>query len=194
MLADRGARSFDSCYRRNVGSAIRLMARVVWLDRIGAMDARRLSLFLVIVLIVPTAQVVNPQRDVNAEENVAVSFARLRRESGMPQLSRAEGSAFAHAACQTAEHGNRDKVWVEDASYAAVIYSSAKPESSDVVAQLASRVWPSNRRLVVGACSANTPAFPSGRDWVAIGVVGGTSERSVVQLLTGQPISDAHSE
>lgn len=161
--------------------------------RISLMLARRLSLFLAIVLILPTAQVVNPQRDVNAEENVAVSFVRARRGAGLPPLPRAEGSAFAHAACQAAQHGSQDKVWVEDANYAAAIYSSANPESADAVTQLASRPWPPDRRLVVGACSANTPAFPSGRDWVAIGLVGAASERSVARLLTGQPISGAHS-
>src|SRR5581483_4574994 len=151
---------------------------------------RRLGLFLAIVLILPTTQVVNPQRDVNAEENVAVSFARVRRESGLPSMMRAEGSAFARAACQAAEHGSRDEVWVEDANYAAVISSSAKPESADGIAQLATRAWTSDRRLVVGACSASTPAFPGGRDWIAIGVLGGASERSVARFLTGQPISD----
>lgn len=156
------------------------------------MLASRLSLFLAITLIVPTAQVVNPQRDVNAEENVAISFVRMRHESGLPTLKRADGSAFARVACQAAEHGNSDRVWMEDASYAAVIYSSAKPEAADAIAQLASRTWPSDHRLVVGACAATTPTFPSGRDWVAIGVVGATSERSVAERLTGQPISDAH--
>ena len=156
------------------------------------MLAQRLSLLLAIVLIIPTAQVVNPQRDVNAEENVVVSFGRLRHEAGLPSLTRAEGSAFARAACRAAEHGSRDRVWVEDAKYAAVIYSSVKPESADAIAQLASRAWSSDRRLVVGACSASTPTFPSGRNWVAIGVVGGTSERSVAERLSGQPISDTH--
>ena len=159
--------------------------------RISAMLPRRLSVLLLILLILPNGQGVTPQRDVNAEENVAVTFVRMRREAGLPALARAEGSAFARAACQAAERGSRDKVWVENATYAAAIYSSAKPEMADAIGQLATRTWPSDRRLVVGACSANTPAFPSGRDWVAIGVVGGNSERSVAQLLTGQRISDA---
>ena len=149
------------------------------------MLARRLSLLLVILLIFPTSQVVNPQRDVDAEENLAVTFARLRAEAGLSALQRGGGTAFAGAACRAAEHGSRDKAWVEDANYAAVIYSSAKPESADVVAQLAGRSWPPNRRLFIGACAARTPTFPSGHDWVAIGVLGDASERSVAELLSG---------
>jgi len=153
---------------------------------------RRLSLFLAIILVLPTAQVVNPQRDVNAEENVAVSFASLRRHAGLPLLMRSDGTAFARAACLATEHGSSDTVWVEDATYTAAMYSSAQPESADVIAQLGSRAWSSDRRFVVGACSASTPTFPAGRDWVAVGVVTAAAERSVADLLTGKPKADPH--
>ena len=151
------------------------------------MDARRLSLFLAITLVLPCYQVVNPQRDINAEETVAVTFLRSRRDAGLPVMGRAQGSDFARAACQAAERGNRDQVWVENVNYAAMIYSTAKPENAAAVAQLATRQWPEDRRFVVGACEASTPAFPSGRYWVAMGVLGATSERAVAELLGAGP-------
>jgi len=167
------------------------MALPFWLIRIGPMLPRRLSFFLAISLMLPTYQVVNPQRDLNAEENVALNFLRIRHSAGLPPLRRAEGSAFSRAACQVAEHGSTDKVWAEDATYAAVMYSSAKPESADAVTQLATRSWPADRRLFVGACAASTPAFPSGHYWIAIGVLGATSDRSVAELLSGAPLPNA---
>lgn len=169
------------------------MAHRSAVGRIGAMLSRRLSIFFAIWLVFPTAQVVNPQRDRNAEENLAVVFDRLRAESGLPVLKRMEGTAFARAACQGAKHGRHDQVWVEDSDYAATMYSSPTPESITMLAQLAARSWPPDRRLAIGACAATTPAYPAGRDWVAIGILKEKSERVAAELLGGRPVSDKHS-
>jgi hypothetical protein len=153
------------------------------------MLSRRLSCFLLITLLLPTYQVVNPQRDINAEETVAASFLRLRREAGLPAVRRNEGSTFSLAACEAASHGNPEKVWVENANYAAMIYSTVRPEDAGSISSLATRRWRPDQRFLVGACLADTPAFPSGRYWIALGVLGNTSERSVADLLSGRPIS-----
>lgn len=145
----------------------------------------RLGLFLAIVLFLPNMQVVTPQRDINAEESVAINFQRLRHDAGLPPLKRIQGSTFAEAACRAAERGNAEKVWVENANYAAMIYSTAKPEDAEPVAQLATRAWKSDQKLIVGACGAATPEFSGGRDWIAVGVLGGVQERSVAELLSG---------
>jgi|SRR4051794_18684654 hypothetical protein len=151
------------------------------------MNSGRLIFFLVITVAFPTRQVVVPQRDVNAEETIAARFAEARREATLPMLRRAEGSPFSQAACEAAEHGNPDKVWVENSDYAAVIYSTAKPEETGPITGLAMRPWKGDQRLVTGACFAQTPAFTSGRYWIAIGVVGNVSERMVADLLAGRP-------
>ncbi len=157
--------------------------------RISPMFPRRLSLFLLIVFMVPTHQVISPQRDQNAEETVASGFLRLRQQAGLPPLKRVEGTAFSRAACDAASHGNPDKVWAENANYAAMIYSTAKADNVEPIEAMASREWKPDQRLVVGACFANTPAFTSGRYWIAVGVVGGGSEKSVADLLSGRPAS-----
>ncbi|HVZ17375.1 MAG TPA: hypothetical protein VG897_09690 [Terriglobales bacterium] len=151
------------------------------------MFPRRLSFFLLIALLMPTYQVIRPQRDLNAEETVVANFLRLRREAGLPLIKRAEGNLFSRAACEAAEHGNPDKVWVENANYAAMIYSTPKADDSQSIDAMAKRPWKGDQRLIVGVCTANTPAFPSGRYWVAMGVVGSASERSVADLLSGHP-------
>jgi hypothetical protein len=148
---------------------------------------RRLSLFLVIVVLFPTHQVIRPQRDVDAEETVAASFLRVRRDAGLLSLRRVEGSVFAQAACEAASHGTPEKVWVENANYAAMIYSTAKTEDVQPIQAMAIRMWKGDQRVVIGACVANTPAFPSGRYWIAVGVIGGATERSVAELLSGRP-------
>ena len=152
------------------------------------MYSGKLSFFLVLTLMLPTHQVVNPQRDVNAEETVAVNFLRLRREAGLPELKRVEGSTFSQAACEAAGHGNPEKVWVENANYAAMIYSTTKPEDAEAITAMATRSWKPDQRVVIGVCAADTPAFPAGRYWVALGVLGGVSERSVADLLSGRPV------
>ena len=153
------------------------------------MFPRRLSLFLLIVLMVPTHQVISPQRDTNAEETVAAGFLRLRQQAGLPPLKRAEGTTFSQAACDAAGHGNPDKVWAENANYAAMIYSTAKADSVQPIEAMASRAWKPDQRLIVGVCFANTPAFTSGRYWIAVGVLGGTSDKTVADLLSGKPSS-----
>lgn len=150
---------------------------------------RRLSLFLVLTLLLPMYQVIRPQRDINAEETVAANFLRVRREAGLLPVRRAEGGAFSQAACEAAGHGNGDKVWVENANYAAMLYSTAKPEETQPIGALAVRPWSGDQRFVVGACSATTPAFPSGRYWVALGVLGDTTEKAVADLLSGRPVA-----
>ncbi len=157
--------------------------------RISPMFPRRLSLFLLIVLMVPTHQVISPQRDQNAEETVAAGFLRLRQQAGLPALRRVEGSTFSRAACDAASHGNPDKVWAENTNYAAMIYSTAKADSVQPIEAMAARSWKPDQRLVIGACFASTPAFTSGRYWIAVGVLGGASERSVADLLSGKPSS-----
>jgi len=146
---------------------------------------RRLALLLALTLIWPTYQAVNAQRDINAEETVVVTFVAMRREAGLPPLARAEGSLFARAACYAAERGTTDKVWVENTNYAAMIYSTSRPENAEALTQLATQNWGADRRFVIGACQANTPAFPAGRYWVAAGVLGGASEQAVADLLGG---------
>jgi hypothetical protein len=150
------------------------------------MNSGRLIFFLIFTLAFPTRQVVVPQRDVNVEEAIAGKFEEARREARLPELRRLEGSAFSRAACEAAEHGNPDKVWVENAGYAAVIYSTSHPEDAAHLMSLAMRAWKPDQRLVTGACFAQPPAFSSGRYWVAIGVVGGVSERTVADLLAGR--------
>jgi hypothetical protein len=152
------------------------------------MNSGRLVLFLIITLAFPARQVVVPQRDVNAEEAVSANFARVRRDASLPALHRAEGSAFAQAACEAAAHGNPEKIWVENAAYAAVIYSTAKADDLEPITNLAARPWKGDQRLVTGACFAQTPAFPTGRYWVAVGVIGNASDKSVADLLAGRPL------
>jgi hypothetical protein len=157
------------------------------------MNSGRLIFFLVITVAFPTRQVVVPQRDVNAEETIAANFINARRSANLPLLRRAEGTAFSQAACEAAAHGNPEKVWVENTGYAAMIYSTPKPEERDSITSLALRPWKSDQRLVTGACYAQTPAFSSGRYWVAVGVVGNVSERTVADLLAGRPVQKHNS-
>ena len=149
---------------------------------------RRLSFFLAIALLLPMHQVIKAQRDTNAEETVAANFLRLRHESGLAPMRRGEGNVFSQAACEAAAHGNPAKVWVEDANYAAMIYSIARPDDARAIGTMATRLWKGDQRFVVGVCAATTPAFPSGRYWVAFGVIGGVSERTVADLLSGRPV------
>lgn len=151
------------------------------------MYSGRLSIFLLITLLFPVKQVVNPQRDLNAEETVAANFLRLRREAGLPSIKRVEGSAFSQAACEAASRGNPEKVWVENADYAAMTYSTAHPEDSETIQSMARRAWRPDQEVVIGACYATTPAFSSGRYWIALGVVRGAEEKSVADLLSGRP-------
>jgi len=150
---------------------------------------RRLSVFLVITLLFPTYQVIRPQRDVNAEETVAANFLKLRRDAGLAPVKRIVGDAFSRAACEAAAHGNPEKVWVENANYAAMVYSTARPEDVQQIAAMATRTWKPDQRFLIGACAATTPAFPSGRYWVAVGVLGEVSERSVAELLSGRAVT-----
>lgn len=147
----------------------------------------RLSIFLLITLLFPVKQVVNPQRDVNAEETVAANFLRLRREAGLPPIKRVEGGAFSQAACEAASRGNPEKVWVENGDYAATTYSTAHPEDSETIKSMATRPWKPDQQVVIGACYATTPAFSAGRYWIAVGVVRGAAEKSVADLLSGSP-------
>jgi len=153
------------------------------------MHPGRLSLFLLVTLIFPIHQVVSPQRDLNAEETVAANFLRMRREAHLVPLTRVEGSSFSLAACEAAGHGSPEKVWVENANYAAMLYSTPRADAVDAINSMAIRVWKTDERFVVGACSANTPAFPAGRYWIAVGVIGTTTDKSVAELLSGRAVS-----
>jgi hypothetical protein len=141
------------------------------------------------MVLFPTYQVIRPQRDVNAEETVAANFLKIRREAGLTSLKRVEGGIFSEAACEAAAHGSPEKVWVENANYAATIYSTTKPDDLQQISALATRTWKTDQRFLVGACLASTPTFPSGRYWIAMGVVGGVSEKSVADLLSGKPVT-----
>ena len=153
---------------------------------ISLMYSGKLSLFLLVTLLFPVKQVVNPQRDVNAEETVAANFLRLRREAGLPPIKRAEGSAFSGAACEAASRGNPEKVWIEDADYAATTYSTTHPEENETIKSMATRPWKPDQEMVVGGCYATTPAFSAGRYWIAVGVVRGATEKAVADLLSGR--------
>jgi hypothetical protein len=151
------------------------------------MNQGRLAFILLLIVVLPTHQVVAPQRDINAEESVAVNVMRLRKHANLDAVKRLEGSAFAAAACESARHGRSDKISVDGANYSAVIYSTAYPEDAEPITALATRALKADDRMITGACYANTPAFPSGRYWVAIGVVNGANERAVAQLLGAHP-------
>ena len=153
---------------------------------ISPMYSGRLSIFLLITLLFPMKQVVNPQRDVNAEETVAANFLQLRREAGLPLLKRVEGSAFSEAACEAASRGNPEKVWVENADYAATTYSTAHPENGEPIKSMATRPWKPDQQVVIGVCYASTPAFSAGRYWISVGVVRNSAEKTVADLLSGR--------
>ncbi|MGZ4813982.1 MAG: hypothetical protein ACXVZV_01135 [Terriglobales bacterium] len=144
---------------------------------------------MAIALLLPTYQVIRPQRDINAEETVAANFLRLRHEARLPAIKRVEGNVFSQAACEAAGHGNPDKVWVENTNYAAMIYSATRVDDTQQIAAMATRALKADQRVVIGVCAANTPAFPSGRYWVALGLIGEVSERSVAELLSGRPVT-----
>lgn len=154
------------------------------------MPPGRLSVFLLLTLMFPIHQVVSPHRDANAEETVAANFLRLRHEAGLMAVKRIEGATFSVAACEAAEHGNPEKVWVENANYAAMIYSTPRPDAVDTISSMATRDWKADQKLIVGACQAKTPTFESGRYWIAVGVLGGVSERSIADLLSGRPATN----
>ena len=151
------------------------------------MYSGKLSLFLLVTLLFPTKQVVSPQRDMNTEETVAANFFKLRREAGLSSIKRVEGTSFAGAACEAAGRGNPEKVWVENADYAAMTYSTTHPEDGEAIQSMATRTWKPDQQVVIGACYATTPAFPAGRYWVSVGVMRGAAEKTVADLLSGKP-------
>ena len=153
--------------------------------KIRAMHHGKLALFLLLTIFLPTHQVVMPQRDINAEETVARNFQRLRETANLPPIEREEGTAFSRAACEAAAHGLREKISAEGANYSALILTSANADEPEAIRALALRAWKPDDRLVTGVCFANTPAFASGRYWIAVGVLANASEKSVSELLGG---------
>lgn len=151
------------------------------------MHHEKLAFVLFLTLLLPTHQMVLPQRDINAEENVASNFLRLRKQANLEATRRMDGAGFAAAACELARHGRTEKISVDGANYSAMIYSTAHEEDAEPIAAMATRTLKNDDRLVTGVCYAKTPAYPSGRYWVAVGVVNGASERSVAQLLGARP-------
>jgi hypothetical protein len=181
-----GRGNFDGGYLVCAGTLI-VDLRLRFRATIGAMYSGKLSLFLLVTLLFPTKQVVSPQRDMNAEETVAANFMKLRHEAGLSSIKRAEGNAFSQAACEAAGRGNPEKVWVENADYAAMTYSTAHPEDGEAIRSMATRPWKPDQQVVIGVCYAATPAFPSGRYWVSMGVMRGSAEKTVADLLSGKP-------
>jgi len=101
----------------------------------------------------------------DADEAIAESIARTRRDAAMKPLQRIDNTAAKTAACSMAQADSIDAPGPRD--HAVLRYTTMRPEN---VPDSAARVIDDRRArgFAVGSCYSRTPTYPSGVYWVTL--------------------------
>jgi uncharacterized protein YkwD len=103
------------------------------------------------------------------QDRIASSVLRVRRASGLPELTRHADSALQSAVCSMAHEDRLQTRAMRDLAqhYSVVSYTNMHPE---VLPEAATRLVSERhlRSMAVSTCYARTPTYPTGVYWVGL--------------------------